>query len=339
METGVLLMGDAPSAELARWAKRIEGWGYGTLWLADERFFREVYASLTLCALNTERLRLGTCVADPFSRHPALTAMAIATVDEVSEGRAVLGLGVGVAGFGELGIRPRRPAVALREAVEVVRGLLQGRKVELLGRTTTLRGAELEFEPRRPEVPVYIASNSPRGLRAAGEVADGVIVSSCGDEASIASALEAVRRGAEAVGRSVGDLKVVARLNCCVSDNAEGARDAVRLSVVRTFLTYTGSLAGSGLPIPELLLEEIRETGYTHDAGTLRRLAARVPDDVIDAATLAGTVDGVVDRLARLMEAGVDEVIIRPSAAEGEGIGETLRRFATGVMPALLGRM
>ena len=85
--TGVLLMGNLPAPDLASLARRIEDWGYDFLWLADERFFREVYSSLTVCALSTSSIRLGPCVTDPYSRHPALTAMAIATLDEISGGR------------------------------------------------------------------------------------------------------------------------------------------------------------------------------------------------------------------------------------------------------------
>jgi len=97
--TGVLLLGELPAKELASLAHRIEEWGYDYLWFADERFFREVYSSLTLCALNTSRIKLGPCVTDPYSRHPALTAQAIGTLDEISGGRAVLGIGAGISGF------------------------------------------------------------------------------------------------------------------------------------------------------------------------------------------------------------------------------------------------
>src|SRR5207244_5865725 len=103
--------------------------GYDYLWLADERFFREVYASLTLCALRTERIKLGPCVTDPYSRHPAMTAMAIATVDEISRGRAVLGIGAGVSGFREMGVTRARPGVAIGEAGGVVRRTLAGERV------------------------------------------------------------------------------------------------------------------------------------------------------------------------------------------------------------------
>src|SRR5262249_38362456 len=93
LTTGVLLLPTYPADRLVELARRAERLGYDYLWLADERFFREVYASLTLCALRTERLKLGPCVTDPYSRHPALTAMAIATLDEISRHRAVLAIG------------------------------------------------------------------------------------------------------------------------------------------------------------------------------------------------------------------------------------------------------
>ena len=112
LTTGVLLLPSHAPNRLVALAQLAERTGYDFLWLADERFFREVYASLTLCALRTERIKLGPCVTDPYSRHPALTAMAIATLDEISGRRAVLGLGAGVSGFRELGIGRAQPAVA-----------------------------------------------------------------------------------------------------------------------------------------------------------------------------------------------------------------------------------
>src|SRR5512132_3655481 len=108
LKTGILLLPAFEPARLADLAALAESAGYDDFWLADERFFREVYGSLTLCALRTRRIRLGPCVTDPYSRHPALTAMAIATLDEISGGRALLGLGAGVSGFRELGVASSR---------------------------------------------------------------------------------------------------------------------------------------------------------------------------------------------------------------------------------------
>ena len=173
--TGVLLMGDLSAKDLASLARRLEDWGYDYIWLADERFFREIYSSLTLCALNTKNIQLGVCVTDPYSRHPALTAMAISTLDEISEGRAVLGIGAGVSGFGELGIDRARPALAMREMVGLIRKLMTGERVDFQGRMVQFNHGALNFTPIRADLPIYVASNGPRGLQVAGELADGAL--------------------------------------------------------------------------------------------------------------------------------------------------------------------
>src|SRR5215468_12287270 len=107
---GLLILPAYEPARLADLAALAEDTGYDDFWLPDERFFREVYACLALCALRTQRIRLGPCVTDPYSRHPALTATAMATLDGISDQRAVLGLGAGVSGFRELGVDTSRSA-------------------------------------------------------------------------------------------------------------------------------------------------------------------------------------------------------------------------------------
>src|SRR5262252_9130221 len=117
LRTGLLILPSLDPERLAELAVKAEELGYDDFWLADERFFREVYSCLALCAARTRRIRLGPCVTDPYSRHAALTAMAIATLDEISNGRAALGIGAGISGFAELGIERRKPARAMREAI------------------------------------------------------------------------------------------------------------------------------------------------------------------------------------------------------------------------------
>ena len=117
MRIGLLMLGDAPVQTMVERACLAEGVGFDTVWVADERFYREVYSCLTHIAGQTSKVVLGPCVTDPFSRHPALTAMAIATLDEISGGRGILGVGAGISGFVELGsivasrhVRSTRPS-------------------------------------------------------------------------------------------------------------------------------------------------------------------------------------------------------------------------------------
>src|SRR5215469_9913537 len=133
MSLELLMLGNVPMAQMVERAKLAEANGYDALWVADERFYREVYSTLAVLALNTGKVKLGTCVTDPYARHPALTAMAIATLDEISNGRALLGFGAGISGFAELGIVRNKPARAMREAIELIRQLLKGETVDFKG--------------------------------------------------------------------------------------------------------------------------------------------------------------------------------------------------------------
>ena len=115
MTLGLLMAGHSEASVHADLAAFVEELGFTDVWIADERFYREVYSLLTVIAMRTKRINVGPCVTDPFSRHAALTAMAIYTLDEISKGRAILGLGAGVSGFAEMDTprpKPVRPAAS-----------------------------------------------------------------------------------------------------------------------------------------------------------------------------------------------------------------------------------
>src|SRR5256712_4102843 len=263
-----------------------EATGYDDFWLADERFFREVYASLTLCALRTRRMRLGPCVTDPYSRHPALTAMAIATLDEISGGRAILGLGAGVSGFRERGIDASRSAVAIREGVELIRRLLAGDPVTVKGREISFTDGRLDFKPARADVPIYVASQRAAGCRVAGRVADGAIMQGALAEPLVRFLKDTVYGAAREAGRDPARVALVARLNVCVHDDRRAARDVMRPTIVRSlsaqrpdFFTF----ATAGLPLPAALRGRGLAPPHTHHPPPLRAGAARVPDALLDA--------------------------------------------------------
>lgn len=331
--TGVLLMGDLSAEDLASLARQLEDWGYDYIWLADERFFREIYSCLTLCALNTKKIQLGVCVTDPYSRHPALTAMAIATLDEISEGRAVLGIGAGVSGFGELGIDRARPALAMREMVGLVRKLMTGENVDFQGRMVQFNHGALNFTPVRADLPIYVASNAPRGLQVAGELADGAIISGCAEEPSVDYAKGLIAKGTRKVGRDLAEIDLVARLNCCVSTDGQGARNSIRTATIRSLPGHLNFVTAAGIEVAPDLAASLSQMGYTHDDATLADMARRVPDHIIDAMTLAGTPEEVAQRVGRIVRRGVNQILVRPSPSPEGGINGTLEAFATQVMP------
>ncbi|HEY7493218.1 MAG TPA: LLM class flavin-dependent oxidoreductase [Candidatus Tectomicrobia bacterium] len=337
----VLNLGRYPPARLLRLAQLQEECGYETFWYADERFFREVYAGLTCVALHTRTLQVGTMVTDPYTRHPALTAMAIATLDEIAGGRAILGLGAGVAGFREMHIARHKPAQAMRETVAVVRALLRGETVDVRGEVIALTHGQLDFQPVRPQVPVYIASNGPLGLALAGEIAQGAVMQSAVAPALVDWFIAQVRRGAQRAGRALSEVDLVARLNLCIHEDPRVAKDVMRPTVVRTLITqqpHFRTFVTAGLALPARLQETITALGYTHDAALLAPAAALVPDDFVDALTLAGTVEDVAAQVVRLVRQGVTHVMVYPIAPDGD-VERLLRSFAQEVMPLVHERL
>ena len=341
LRTSVLNLGRYPPAQLIRLAQLQEECGYATFWYADERFFREVYCGLTLAAMHTHTIQVGTMVTDPYTRHPALTAMAIATLDEIATGRAILGLGAGVAGFAEMRIEGRKPARAMRETLAVVRQLWRGETVDVHGEMITFEHGRLDFQPVRSQVPVYIASNGPMGLALAGEMAQGAVMQSPVAPPLVDWFLAQVRRGAARAGRDLKEVDVVARLNLCVHEDPSIARDVMRPTIARTLVAqrpHFRTFETAGLEIPPHLHDMIVSMGYTHDPAQLAPAAALVPDALVDAMTLAGTVDEISRRVVQMVQRGVTHVMIYPMAPDGD-VERIIRSFAHDVVPRVQARL
>ena len=340
LRTSVLNLGRYPPARLIHLAQLQEAGGYETFWYADERFFREVYSGLTLVARHTRHLQVGTMVTDPYTRHPALTAMAMATLDEIAGGRAILGLGAGVAGFAEMQIARRKPAQAMRETIAIMRQLLRGETVDYAGEVITFEHGRLDFQPVRPHIPVYIASNGPMGLALAGEIAEGAVMQSAVAPALVDWFLMQVRRGAARAERPLDAIDVVARMNVCIHEDARVAKDVMRPTVARILIAQQPrfqTFETAQLDISPRLREMIAALGYTHDPALLAPLAALVPDSFVDALTLAGSVDEVSTRVVDMVQRGIRHVMIYPIAPDGD-VERIIQRFAQEVVPCVHAR-
>jgi len=335
LRTGLLLLPSRPVPEMAALVARAEALGYDDVWLADERFFREVYATLTVFAQSTRRVRLGPCVTDPYSRHPALTAMAIATLDEIAGGRAVLGFGAGVSGLAELGIDSSRSATAIREGIDLVRRLLAGETVTVKGEQISFHDGRLDWAPARAGIPIYVASQRAAGCRVAGRLADGAIMQGALAEPLVRFLRDTVHGAAREAGRDPARIELVARLNACIHDDREAARDVMRPTLVRSLASQRRdffTFVTAGLTVPGRLAEKLRGLTYTHDVAPLRALAPQIPDEFVDACTLTGPPSVVASEVVRLARSGISQVMIYPLAVEG-GPETTVERFQREVMP------
>ncbi|MQF70172.1 LLM class flavin-dependent oxidoreductase [SAR202 cluster bacterium AD-804-J14_MRT_500m] len=335
LEIGVQTIGNAPSDLMESRVRQMEEWGFDHFWPADERFFREVYATLTLCALNTQTMKMGPCLTDPFTRHPALTAMAIATLDEISDGRSFLALGAGMSGFDALGMAPSRRAKSMREATIVIRQLLSGEKVTFHGRTLHLDEVVLDFQPTGHNLPIFIGSNSPLGLQAAGEVSDGSITSGMASKATVEYVKGLVAQGATKSGRNPELLKTTVLLKTSVSRDSTAAKNAVRVGVLQSLLNFPDFASVGGVELPKKLRTRIDEMGYTNDHKQLAMLAPDLPTECVDAFALAGNPEEVAEQLKELHDLGVDAVIVSPFSPSGQDPWRTIELIATEVLPQI----
>jgi 5,10-methylenetetrahydromethanopterin reductase len=289
-----------------------------------------MWVGLAVAAQATERVALGTFVAEPYTQHPAQIAAAIATVDELSRGRAVLGLGAGGANFRELGVHVDRPARAIRETVEIVRALLGGQRVAFRGDVFMANDVWLHL-PVRAELPIVVASRGDRILRVAGEVADAAMIATYATPDGLAHGRTMVRLGVARAGRSEDDIELMTRVDIALDTDPRAAMDAVRpmiAGMVMASYPDTAFLTHAGLEItPELeAMARQKNERLAFGSGHL------VPDEFVHKFAWVGTPDQVALQIAAVADAGFTSVVVvpQPLTVDPE---PTLLRFAREVIP------
>lgn len=310
---GITLQGVEPPRGFQEQVRSLEQVGFTHLWITDSSLHaRYVYAYLTLAALNSQQLILGTGITHPFTRHPAVTVNAIATLDEISEGRAMLGLGTGDSPTAELGYSPAR-VQTVREMVEVARRLIAGDTLNYEGTTFRLANAHLHYRYRE-RIPIYMACSGPRMLTLAGEVADGVIVQSGAFPEAIDFALQRIREGAARAGRSVDDIDIWIMVCGSISDERDRA-----LKSSRTMAAWFAHMAPHYCELAGLDQALVKQIQAAYSGGEFHQAqaaAALVPDRMVELFTLGGTPVEARSRVERLIERGAKAFNFMPTGAE-----------------------
>ena len=329
---GVLLFADFSLTELARLGRFCEDLGYRSFWYTDIRFGRECYLGLSAVASATSKILLGPGVTDPYTRHPAITAASIATLDELSAGRAVLGLGTGGQGFRELGIERKFPVAALRETVEIVRALLRGERVDFEGKVVSLKHGKLTFEPVRSEIPIYFATHGAQISRLAGKLADGVLIANTLLPRMLQFYMERIGEGLLSVGREQRGFDLGLRIEACISENYDAAFAVMRRRMANRLIgqyPHWDYLNELGVTMPPAFVE----IAARKDAGLTDEAASVMPRELVEYTVLAGDAQRVAEQLARVMRPEIGSLTIRPHAAPGESLDEVIRAFSEDVMP------
>ena len=308
---GIAFSGGLAALEIADCAERAEALGYESVWVA-EGHGGDQFAILAACALRTRRVRLGTAISSVFVRSAPTIAMAAATVDELSGGRFVLGLGSShrVQVGPEHGVEYVRPLARVRETVAVVRTLLRDGHVSHAGDTVRIDRFDLWFQPLRRDIPIYLSALFPKMTELCGEIADGVILTR-GTLASAARARAHVATGAARAGRDAAAVEIASLLPASVAPDRNEALASARPGLAfyaGFFPRYNRLLAESGFAA------EAAAVSAAWAAGDMAGAARAITDEMIAATGIAGTPTECRDRLEAYRDAGLDLPIISPFA-------------------------
>jgi F420-dependent oxidoreductase-like protein len=319
--------------------REAEALGYDSAWTA-EAYGSDAATILGWLAQATSRIRLGAAIFQMPGRSPAMTAMTAATLDQLSGGRFVLGLGSSGPQVAEgwHGQRFGRQLQRTREYVAVVRKALARERLEFHGETIELplpdgpgKALKLTISPVQDRIPIYLAAIGPKNTALAAEIADGFMPFLFSPE-HVAELRPLLEEGFARAGNGKGyaDFDIAPNTSFCISDDLEAARDVMRPLLAlyvggmgsreRNF--YNRSVAAYGFP------DAAREVQEHYLAGRRAEAMAALPDELIDLITLCGPPDRVRDRLRLLDAAGVGTLIATPMAGTFEERRDQLRKLA-----------
>ena len=308
----VIYHGVDSGTELKEYARLAEDAGFESIWVTERYFHEETFSLLGFLAASTSRIRLGVGVSNPFTRHPALLAMAAATLDRISGGRFILGLGRSDRPVieGKMGIPHDGSRAVLRDAVGIVRRLLAGETLPMGEGRSSLSGVGLGVEPVQPKLSIYLAGIGPRALRLAGAVADGVLLNAYTSTRYVARAVDEVRNAARQQGRGPDELDIACMMVVRPTDDAPAMRVGLKERVVRLLdEPYVGEVLLEWGGFDPSILGPLRESVRTGGGEAAVRL---VSDEMVDAFYLIGSEARIKDRVEEYRAAGVTLPLLLP---------------------------
>ncbi len=313
------ILPNRPIADFVDWIARADELGFGGVWVADSQsVFRDAFMALALFAKSTRRMQLATGVTNFITRHPAVLAHSFATLDELSGGRAILGVGVGESAIYNIGQKPSK-LNRLEEVIRVIRALM-------LGETVSFDGQDLKVSWPPRQVPVVMACTGPKSLQLAGRIADGVLFQVGADPQLVAYARKNIAIGAKQAGRKLADIKLYQRLACAVGTD----RDQIRAEA-RGYASVAAGTIYSAIPredIPDDLwhdLKRMKDQYDYHQHGNMNaKHAGLITDRILDAVSISGTVEEAIPRFRELIELGVENFVLPIATNEPNVIIDTL---------------
>ncbi len=329
-EFGTAMTGVFPVREGVELAKISEEYGMGSVWFAEDYFFRGAVPYLAAASLVTERIRIGLGVINPYSRHPALAAMEFATIDEMCDKRTIFGLGSGVPFWmDQMGLWDKNPLSRTREFIELIRKIVTGGNINHKGRFFTCKDVQLIFEPVRKEVPIYLAFEGKMGLKLAGEIGDGAITSIFTTDSYVKFAWERVRAGAQEASRKLDDFEIVVYLPMVIDDDLDKA-----LNIAREFSKLYLPHSQPGGPLMEhagVKAEDTKAFRQASEEGKDDLLSDLITDAMVQSLCVVGDVDSCIKQVREIVDAGANTPVAFP--VPGTNPIETVQTIGKEIAP------
>jgi 5,10-methylenetetrahydromethanopterin reductase len=292
-------------------AKRAEDLGYEAIFFADSHMNNvDPYQLLAICATRTKKIRLGTAVTNMVYRDPTVTANSFATLNEISEGRAIVGLGTGDGPVYSLG-RTATKLVDFEKGLRTIRDLLHGRGVEVPTGKERAGGTVMLKAGKRP-VPIYISAEGPKTLRVAGRTCDGVILGTGFDLDVLEWARARIAEGAKESARSVSEIDIMPAGMIVVDDDGDLARKRVRSRMAnRAHHNFRFTME----TVPENEAEGVKKFMDNFDIS--KPIEERIDPEfvteyLLERFTIAGTPDECIAKVMRLEAEGIQRILLTP---------------------------
>ena len=309
----------------------IENLHYDGLTVADQSLRRNTYSWSAFAAHNTNRIWVGPAVTNPFSRNPGLTAASIATIDEISNGRAVLGIGLGGHGVGPFGYDQTRSIGACKDSIIAIRSLLSGEKTTMIREEFELHDASLEFNTPPSPIPIYVGGRGPSLLSLAGKFADGVFIGGgLLSSEGMDYARDRISIGAKSVNRDIANLDLRCFASLSIASDADVALDGVTRHIATRVSNQANLEALQRGGASQKEIEHV--TNLDLDSLTTKELRDEVPFSIIEQFVLCGTPEYCSERFHSFFESGITNFTIVARTNSENGRFKSLKLFSDMVL-------
>jgi alkanesulfonate monooxygenase SsuD/methylene tetrahydromethanopterin reductase-like flavin-dependent oxidoreductase (luciferase family) len=321
---GVVLGSALAPEQIPRAGKLAEDLGFSAAWVSEDYFFTSGIASAATILARTAEIDVGLGIVSALTRHPALLAMEISTLTRMHPGRLVPAVGLGLPRWmAQMGLTPESSLGAVRAAVTNLRRLLAGEEVTSSDGPFSYDRIRLAHPLPDGPPPVWMGVSGPAMLRLAGEVADGVVISVMAGVDYIRWARERLAEGASRVGRDADEISMNVFAFMSVDDEPKRAKTAVRKSLAY----YLAGRPDGPVPRAYGITEELQRLA----AGGPGAVEQHMPEQWVDDLAVAGDPAECARKIARLLDAGADQVSIY--ACPVERAADVIRLTGTQVLP------